>query len=244
MNFAFFRPVSALLFTALFFYACTQNTPRGDEMMVTGTIKGLRKGTLYLQKIKDTVLVNLDSVTIDGNPDFTLTTSLKSPEVHYLYLDKEDADTLNDRILFFGEKGLVTINTLLKTFESSAAVEGSENHSLLQEYLSFSRKFNAQNLELVKAYLEAQRDENTSRADSLQQAMDNLLRRRYLYTLNFANTHADREVAPYVVLTEAYDANLIFLDSVVQKLSPTVKASVHGEALLRFLEERRKAENN
>lgn len=104
MNFAFFRPVSALLLTAFFFYACTQNTPRGDEMMVTGTIKGLRKGTLYLQKIKDTVLVNLDSVTIDGNPDFTLTTSLKSPEVHYLYLDKEDADTLNDRILFFGEK--------------------------------------------------------------------------------------------------------------------------------------------
>ena len=30
----------------------------------------------------------------------------------------KDGDTLNDRILFFGERGTIEINTLLKTFES------------------------------------------------------------------------------------------------------------------------------
>jgi hypothetical protein len=244
MNFAFFRPIIALLLTVVFLVSCSQTTPKGDEMLVKGTIKGLRKGTLFLQKINDTVLANVDSVTINGNPSFELKTLLKGPEVHYLYLDKEDADTLNDRILFFGEKGTITINTLLKTFESSAQVEGSENHILLQEYQSFSRKFNTKNLELVKAYLEAQRDENTTLADSLQQAMDNLLKRRYLYTLNFANTHADMAVAPYVALTEAYDANLVFLDSIAQKLTKDVKSSAHGVAFLNFLEERRSAETN
>ena len=40
-------------------------------MVVKGSIKGLRKGKLYLQRIKDTMLINLDSTYIDGSPDFS-----------------------------------------------------------------------------------------------------------------------------------------------------------------------------
>ena len=48
--------------------SCQQPKEKSEpnKMNVVGTIKGLRKGTLYLQKINDTVLVNIDSTKIIG----------------------------------------------------------------------------------------------------------------------------------------------------------------------------------
>ena len=54
-------------------------------MIIQGQIKGLKKGTLYLQKMKDTILVSVDSVQINGDGNFILSDEVESPEV-YLYL--------------------------------------------------------------------------------------------------------------------------------------------------------------
>ena len=80
-------------------------------MTVTGNIKGLKKGMLYLQKIPDSTLISIDSLRIDGDGSFTFKTELESPEIFYLYLKKEDNNVINDRITFFGEPGTITINT-------------------------------------------------------------------------------------------------------------------------------------
>lgn len=209
-------------------------------MVVKGQIEGLRKGTVYLQKIKDSVLINIDSLTIHGIPNFEFKHEISTPEVYFLYLNKEDNDSLNDRILFFGEKGEIVINTLLNTFESSAKVTGSENQVLLQEYRSISRKFDEQNLNYVKGYLNAiQTKLDDAVIDSIQTGIDNLLKRRYLYTLNFASNNGDNVIAPYIALTEVYDANIKLLDTVASKLSEEVKASKYGKELLNFIAERK-----
>ena len=216
-----------------------------DTIEVKGSIKGLRKGTLYLQKIRDSILIDLDSVVLKGSSDFKLKTKINSPEIFYLYLDKKDGDTLNDRIRFFGEKGTVEINTLLKTYESSAEISGSENHLLLEEYLTFIRKFDQENLKLVKVYFNELRENNVSeKLDSIQKKMDNLLLRRYLFTLNFASTNSNREIAPYLLLTEVNDTSLKLLDSVMVKLSPEVKLSKYGKDLQVLIDRRKKEESD
>lgn len=236
----------SFLYTILgiLFWSCEPTTKKKDpnQMNVVGRVEGLRKGTLYLQKMEDTLLVSVDSILINGDPQFEFSSSLESPEVFYLYLDKEDGNSLNDRIPFFGEKGTIEINTLLKTFESSAQIKGSKNQELLQNYIGFKRKFNDQNLSLLEAYFKAQQRQNKNQIDSLQTAIDKLLKRRYLYTLNYASQNADQNVAPYLLLTEVYDANLALLDSVAVRLSPTVKASKYGEEFINYLEARRKEE--
>ena len=216
-----------------------------DTIEVKGSIKGLRKGTLYLQKIRDSILINLDSVVLKGSSDFKLKTKINSPEIFYLYLDKKDGDTLNDRIRFFGEKGTIEINTLLKTYESSAEISGSENHLLLEEYLTFIRKFDQENLKLVKVYFNELRENNVSeKLDSIQKKMDNLLLRRYLFTLNFASTNSNREIAPYLLLTEVNDTSLKLLDSVMVKLSSEVKLSKYGKDLQVLIDRRKKEESD
>ena len=212
-------------------------------MILTGTVDGLRKGTLYLQKIQDSTLVNIDSVVVNGNPEFQFKTEIENPEIYYLYLKKEDGDSLNDRILFFAEKGNITVNTLLKTFESSAKVTGSENQKLLQEYRKLAKQFNEKNLEYIQAYFtEAKKENNSKKLDSIQGAIDNLLKRRYLYALNFASTNGDNVIAPFIALTEVSDANIIFLDTVASKLTDKVKASKYGKEFIEFIATRKAKE--
>ena len=232
-----------ITFLGTFIFSCNQNEKSNfkDLMIVKGSIKGLRKGKLYLQRIKDTILINLDSTFVDGSPEFRFQTPIKSAEVFYLYLNKDDGDSLNDRILFFGEKGTIEINTLLKTFESSAKISGSKNQELLQKYESMSRKFNDKNLDLLKDLYVAKAEK---KIDSIEKKIANLLNRRYLYTINFAAQNPDQNIAPYLAITQVFDANLTLLDSIANKLTNEVKASKYGIEFLNLLEQRRKMEAN
>jgi hypothetical protein len=147
--------------------------------------------------------------------------------------------------MFFAEKGQIIINTLLKTFESSAKVSGSENQELLQEYRKIARQFNAKNLDYIKAYINNAKSANDSRSsDSIQKEMDNLLKRRYLYALNFAITHGDNVIAPYIALTEVSDANIKYLDTVASKLTEEVKSSKYGKLLIDLIASRKDLESD
>ena len=150
---------------------------------------------------------------------------------------------MNDRILFFGEKGAIQIKTLLNTFESSAKIIGSKNQELLQEFNSFNRKFNDQNLDLMKKFYQSKIEGNPKLTDSLQQKMDNLLKRRYLYTINFAAQNTNENIAPYLALTQVYNANISLLDSIAVKMTEEVSNSKYGKEFLTFLERRRDQEN-
>ena len=233
-----------VLFLLSILIGCKNNSrPSGNTMLLSGKVEGLRKGTLFLQKIQDSVLVDIDSIVVMGSPEFQFRTEIESPEIYYLYLNKEDGDSLNDRILFFAEKGEIIINTLLKTFESSAKVSGSENQKLLQEYRKLSRQFDDKNLEYIKGYYAAAKKGDKSKAkDSIEKAMDNLMKRRYLYALNFASTHGNNVIAPFIALTEVYDANIVFLDTVASKLTDKVKASKYGKEFINLIATRKAEE--
>ena len=69
-----------------------------------------------------------------------------------------------------------------------------------------------------------------------------LVRRRVLYTANFAITNADSEAAPYIALTEMYDASLKMLDTVNYSLTPKVKRSLYGKRFQKYLDAVKKAE--
>ncbi len=222
------------LFLLVILFSCKSDTS-DNTMYVDGDIIELRKGTLYLQKIKDSLLINVDSLQLNRNGKFNFEVEISEPEIFHLYLAKDDGDSLNDRIIFFGDKGRINIKTRLKTFESSAFIQGSTNNDLLEEYKSISRKFNLKNLELFKLYLESQKDQNSKSIDSFKKQIDNLTKRKYLYTLNFANTHFDKMISPYIIISEASDANPNLLDTIAKKMPDHIKSSKYGKAFFEVL---------
>jgi hypothetical protein len=212
------------------------------NLKIQGKVEGLKKGTLYLQKVEDTSLVTIDSVVMKGKETFAFETFIESPQVLYLYLNKKDNNVYDDRILFFAEPGEMIINTTLKKFEDDVVVEGSENQKKLLEYRKMVNRFNTRNLELIQQSVKARQEENMASLDSANAEYDRLLRRRYLFTVNFAINNKDLEIAPYLAMSEVFDANIKYLDTIYSSLTPKVKESEYGKNLKEFLKERRENE--
>lgn len=212
------------------------------NLHIEGKVQGLKKGTLYLQKIEDTTLVTIDSVVVNGNENFVFNTYTEGTQVMYLYLNKKDNSVYDDRIMFFAEPGEMVINTTLKNFETDAIVEGSKNQKKYTEYQTMIQKFNNRNLDLIRKNLEAQQEQNIENIDSTNKEYESLLKRRYLFTVNFAINNKDMEIAPYLAISEVYDANIKYLDTIYKSLTPEVKNSRYGKSLEEFLIERRELE--
>ncbi len=215
------------------------STPKKGNVTITGNIKGLKKGTIYLQKIKDTMLVSIDSVEIDGNAEFLLTSQIEEPEIHYLYLDKNDGTQYNDRIDFFAEPGEITITTSILDFQNDIKIVGGKNQTQYMEYKRVLKRFNERNLRLIKEDYEASKQKDEEKLMENDEAYKKLIRQKYLYTINFAIFNRKLEVAPYITLHEVYDANLKLLDTVAESLSPRIKKSKYGKQLLQHIEDRK-----
>lgn len=205
-------------------------------MMVTGNIKGLKKGMLYLQHIKDTSLTTLDSLEISGDGNFSLKTELESPELFYLYLNKKDNNDINDRITFFGEPGSITINTSWNTFDLNAKIEGSASQKKWEEYKKTMSRFNKRNLELMRTATDTELALDTLQLDSIGKLSEKNVLRGYLYALNFALNNTDSYVAPYIALNEVANANKIYLDSIANSMTSEVAESKYGKALKKHIE--------
>ena len=200
-------------------------------MIVSGNIDGLKKGTVYLQKQQDSIIVSIDSILLEGNSNFKLETEINEPDIYYLYLDKNDGDSLNDIITFFGNNGEINIKTSLKNFDSSYEISGSKNTELLQEYFSIIRKFNLQNLDLLEIFYKAQIENNQAKIDSVNTQIENLIKRKYLYTLNFATNNSEFEISPYLAVSQIADANQEFLLKLYDTLPEKIKNSKYGKIL-------------
>ena len=205
-----------------------------NKMIVTGNIDGLKKGTLYLQKQKDSIITSLDSISVDGSGEFFLETEIEEPDIYYLYLDKNDGDSLNDIITFFGNVGKININTRLQTFDSGYKIIGSKNSELLEEYLSIIRKFNSQNLDLLEIFYNAQIENNKKRIDSVNTQLNNLITRKYLYSLNFATNNSEYEISPYIAVSQIADTNVDLLIQLYDTLPENIKNSKYGKILGEF----------
>ena len=196
---------------AILISSCAQTS---KNTIVSGNIKGLQKATLYLQHVENDAFKTLDSLEMISTTDFELSCDLK----------KVDAE----RISFFADKGLTTVNTSLKRFKYDAKIEGSEQQKLMESYYKNIERFKDQKLELIGAQLNAQKDGLLARADSLQAQMDKIVQRSYLYSINFAINNKESEVAPFVAVSEIYDANVKYLDTIKKVLPPKIANSKYG----------------
>ena len=218
-----------LIFSLLILtFSCSTNE---KKMIVSGNIDGLKKGTIYLQKQQDSIIVSIDSILLEGNSNFKFESEINEPDIYYLYLDKNDGDSLNDIITFFGNNGEINIKTSLKNFDSSYEISGSKNTELLQEYLSIIRKFNLQNLDLLEIFYKAQIENNQAKIDSVNTQIENLIKRKYLYTLNFATNNSEFEISPYLAVSQIANANQEFLLKLYDTLPEKVKNSKYGKIL-------------
>lgn len=225
------------LFVLIMLFSCGSDKKKNMEVNVT--VKEFKKGTAYLQKYIDSKLVSVDSITVNGNDFFTLTDNVESPEIYLLSIDKIP----DEKIAFFGEKGTISIATKLPKFQVSAQIEGSVNQQLLDEHNAMIKQFNGRFLDIMKARFDAQKINDTATVNTLNTEESSLLRRKYLYTTNFAVKNGAKEVAPYLAINQLFNANVKLLDTINNSLSLEVKNSKYGKELQAFITEIKNSEN-
>ena len=224
------KKIGLLLLVVMAVIACSKENE--NTMYVKGSVKGLKKGTFYLQKQMDSLIVSVDSVSVNGSTEFMMTDVVESPEMYYLTLGNS-----TKRIAFFGEKDTISISSQLDRFQQKAVIKGSENQDLLNSFNEIQIKFNNQKLDMIKEEFEARKIKSQDSVDIVANKLKTLNRKRYLYTTNFAVTNGNYEVSPYIALTELVDANIKLLDTVNNSLSEEIKVSKYGKQLDKFIED-------
>jgi len=193
-----------------------------------------------LKKLGDSTFVTIESMKIDGKSEFESNINLKSPEMLYLFLDRGETNSGDNNLMFFAEPGKINIATDLEYFYSKAVVTGSKNNDLYENYKKISSKYNEQQLELTVAKLKAQKNKQMDLVASIQEKSNAIMKRKYLYAINFAVTNKDYEVAPYIALSEISDATIKYLDTIQKSISPKVAKSRYGILLTKYIGERKK----
>ena len=225
----------ALLILSIVVLACST---KSNDLVVKTHISGLKKGTVYLKRLSDSTIITVDSVNISGDSEIVLRSDLDQPEVFYLFLDKNSKE--DEGLAFFASKGTTEIKASLKYFPNDAKIIGSEEQKLLEAYQKLKSRLNNRNLELIKEAFDAQKSGDTAAIKEVTKKQDNLIKARYLQTVNFAINNKNSAVAPYVVLAEIYDVNTKYLDTIFATLTPEIKSSRYGLHLRELIDKRKK----
>lgn len=202
-------------------------------MNVNVSIDGFKKGNIYLQKIQDSTLINIDSVFVDEKGAIILNYEISSPEIFYLNLDVSKND---NRIEFFGEKGDILIKTKLKKFNSEFEISGSFNDSIYRKYLKVIKKFNYKRLDLIKTSFQKSQNREMDSLKLIETEIKDLNKRQYLYSLNYAVTNGNTHVAPFIALNEFSYGSKVLLDTIKNSLTVEVLKSKYGEMLNKTIE--------
>lgn len=224
-----------IAFTSLLLITSCSKKETNGNLQITGNIKGLKSGTLYIQRYSDTALIAIDTIKIDGKSNFETDITIESPEMLYLFLDRGVTNSLDNNILFFAEPGKINIDTNLDTYLTSAKITGSKNQEIYEEYKKLASKFKDENLNLIEAKFYATKYQNVAKIDSINEKMIINTKRKYLYAANFALNHKDAEVSPYIVLSEIQDINLKYLDTIQKTMTPKVAQSLYGKKLTEYV---------
>ena len=233
--------ISGFLILGILF-AC--NEEKSDKNLhISGNVKGLKKGTLYLKRIQDSTMVTLDSIKINGDSHFESELSIDSPEMLYLVLDRGTSTTMDTNLLFFAEPGNIVIETELDYFYANAKITGSKNQELYEAFKKINSRFNDQQLELTESRFNSYKANDLAAVKAAEDKYNSVLKRKYLFAINFAITNKAYEVAPYIALSEINNATIKYLDTIQKSMTPKVAQSKYGLLLSQYIEDRKKLEN-
>jgi len=217
-----------LSLSALALLASCNSTSKNTE--VTITIDGLKKGTVYLQKITDAGLINLDSVESNGKETLSMGLNLSHPELIYAYLDKADGSTFNDRLAFFAEPGEIQISTSLINFENDVVIKAGEEHAAFKNIQEMLNRFTKKDFELMQL-AQSDRVNDERFVDSIVNQSNSNNLKRYQFIANYALTNPNKYVSAYLVTSEGEELNPKWKDSIFNNFSEAIKKSSYGQLL-------------
>jgi len=201
-------------------------------MILDLQVEGFKKGKIYLQKINDSVLVNVDSIYVEDDSYLQFKQKINSPEIFYIVLNISKND---NRIEFFAENSDITIKSNLKKFNSDYTVTGSFNDSIYRDYQNIIKKFNYEKLDLIEKSINLTKMQKFDSVNLIENEIQNINKRKLLYSLNYAVNNGNSSVAPYIAINNFKNNDKLILDTIFRSLDEDVLESKYGKMLRKLI---------
>ena len=214
-----------LLVLFFFVFSCTK-IDNENYFSLNLEIEGLKKGIIYLEKISDSSMVVIDSVSYNGNNSIQFQGKIDEPEIMIISLTFEN-ETDPKRFPFFVEKSNIILKTRLKDFGFKVDSKGSKNDSIYRQYLEINKRFNNEKLDLISKSLGFQKSGNKDSISFYDSKLVSVNKRQFLHNANFAMRYSNYEIAPYIAITDLRESSAI-LDTIYKSLGNGIKNSKYA----------------
>ncbi len=206
-----------------------------NEFKISGTIAGLDSGMVFLQKRQDGEWVKLDSSSITKGT-FSFAGKTDMPGMRYLVVrDKQIF------VPFFIENSPIDITVYADSADKSV-IRGSATQDLYNDFTARMDTINNELRTIYMAYKEAEKALDTAGMD-LQDSLYTVTEgKEKALIFNFAKSHGNSVVAPYLIMRNSFQFELNELEEAVASFDTALNASLDMQDLNRRIDILRKVQ--
>lgn len=217
-----FLPIFVFL---LFLSHCTPGSPSSFELKVS--IKGLKKGVVVLQTLKNGELVDLDTSFVERERAFYFEGKLSQPKLFWITVVKKESD----RIPIFLEPGQVSLNAHIDSLVFPR-IKGSSSHNFYQTYRKTIRYFSLREADLIKKKILAYKSKRLDKLKHISKRELDNRRNKMGYLANFVIAHPNSAVSGYIALENLSQLSPFMIDTISSVLAGSASKSIYIKSFL------------
>ncbi|MEI7897752.1 MAG: TlpA disulfide reductase family protein [bacterium] len=215
------KKIAGYLFIGAILASCMSNK---DQFKITGNVKGIDTGMIFLQKKDQDQWITADSARLDKG-SFTFTGKVDIPQIFHLEIKA------NELILpVFVENSKIDIQVFPDSLDKSV-IKGSATQDIYQQYLSMNEKINIRMEEVYNQCKKAKEARDTismERCDSVSNALDAEVKKQLQ---DFVKTNSKTVVSPYLVIRNSWQFELPELEVLVNGMDTSLNKSADMQQL-------------
>lgn len=209
------------LLAAFIFASCSTQK---DQFSISGVVKGVDDGKVFLQQLISNKWVNVDSTQVEkGN--FKFAGTIKLAEMYQIKLEEQKVT-----LPVFVDASKIDVEIFPDSVDKSL-VNGSAAHDLYKKYLGAKEPIEEKiesNYEEWKKARENGDSLTMARTDSISTVLDNDLKK---VLVEFAAANSSSTVSPYLIMRNSWQFELPELEEVVNKFDPSIDSSQYTISL-------------
>lgn len=186
------RNLVAILILSLAVFSCQRAK---DEFSIKGSIAGVEKGKVYLQKIVDGSPKSIDSTNVEGGK-FAFKGKMETPDIRILKLNQHDYFAQ-----FFVDNAEITV-TAKKDSLRNTKVTGSPSQDIFQIYIKEYERMSKQGNDLQQKYQAAMSGGKADEAKKAEIDFKAMIEDMNVFTKNFVKEHNNSVVGAYIALLQ------------------------------------------
>ena len=215
------KKIAFILFIGSILVSCVE---KKDQVKITGIVKGVDTGMVFLQKYDLGKWVNTDSTKLVKG-EFSFTGKVDLPEMWHIAMQEDQVV-----IPVFVENAKIEVQIYPDSLEKST-IKGSAAQDIYQQYVTMNEAINKKMDDVYKAWKKAKEANDTlamKRNDSISNLLDLEIKKQLQ---DFIKTNNKTVVSPYLVMHNSWQFELPELEEVVHAMDTSLNTSQYMQAL-------------